>query len=129
LPFYTLGQRGGLMIGGKATHAQEPWYVARKDVQRNALIVAQRRDAQALASHTVRTGPINWLCQPFERHATLAVKVRYRQADQRSEVHCWAGGGLELRFQQPQRAATVGQYAVLYAGERCLGGGVIAETL
>jgi tRNA-specific 2-thiouridylase len=129
LPFYTLGQRGGLTIGGQATHAQEPWYVARKDTARNALIVAQRHDVQALASHSLRTGPVNWLCAKPVLPATLAAKVRYRQADQTAEIRGLAGGGLELKFQEPQRAATVGQYAVLYAGERCLGGGVIAETL
>jgi tRNA-specific 2-thiouridylase len=129
LPFYTLGQRGGLEIGGKATHAQEPWYVARKDSQRNALIVAQRHDVQALGCGVLRTGPINWLCEPPALPATLATKVRYRQSDQQAVATAIAGDGLELRFHEPQRAATVGQYAVLYADDRCLGGGVIAETL
>jgi tRNA-uridine 2-sulfurtransferase len=129
LPFYTLGQRGGLEIGGKATHAQEPWYVARKDVQRNALIVAQRHDVQALGCNALHTGPISWLCEPPLLPATLAVKVRYRQADQQAVATALADDGLELRFQEPQRAATVGQYAVLYADDRCLGGGVIAKTL
>jgi tRNA-specific 2-thiouridylase len=36
-----------------------------------------------------------------------------------------ADGGLGLHFDAPQRAATPGQYAVLYDGERCLGGAVI----
>ena len=102
---------------------------ATKETVRNALIVAQRHDVQALASHSLRTGPVNWLCATPVLPATLAVKVRYRQADQPAEIRGIADGGLELKFQEPQRAATVGQYAVLYAGDRCLGGGVIAETL
>jgi tRNA-uridine 2-sulfurtransferase len=129
LPFYTLGQRGGLEIGGQATHAPEPWYVARKDSARNALIVAQRHDVQALASRGLRTGAVNWLCAPPALPAALTAKLRYRQADQPAQVTRWGAGGLELRFPEPQRAATAGQYAVLYAQERCLGGGVIAETL
>jgi tRNA-specific 2-thiouridylase len=129
LPFYTLGQRGGLDIGGTRQHANEPWYVSRKDVARNALIVSQRHDVQALASKVVRTGPVNWLCEPSTMPRTMAAKVRYRQADQSVVVSEAASGAVELRFSEPQRAVTVGQYAVLYDGERCLGGGVIAETL
>jgi tRNA-specific 2-thiouridylase len=130
LPFYTLGQRGGLEIGGTRTHAAEPWYVARKDVSRNALIVAQRHEQQALAVSGLHTGPINWLCTPPSLPVALAAKVRYRQPDQPVELRSGAASGtLEVRFEVPQWAVTAGQYAVFYAGERCLGGGVIAETL
>jgi tRNA-specific 2-thiouridylase len=133
LPFYTLGQRGGLEIGGSNRHAPEPWYVARKVAARNTLIVAQRHDVDALACTVVRTGPFNWLAQRPAEAATLTAKLRYRQADQVADVHACAddtgAGSLELQFREPQRAATVGQYAALYDGERCLGGGVIAKTL
>jgi tRNA-specific 2-thiouridylase len=37
-------------------------------------------------------------------------------------------GALQIRFTEPQRAVTPGQFAVLYDGERCLGGGVIERT-
>lgn len=130
LPFYTLGQRGGLEIGGTRDHAAEPWYVARKDASRNALIVVQRHEQQQLATSALRTGPVNWLCAPQSLPAMVTAKVRYRQADQQAVIRTGiAQGTVELRFDEPQWAVTAGQYAVFYAGERCLGGGVIAETL
>ena len=57
-------------------------------------------------------------------------RIRYRQADQACTVHPGGDGGdgdraLDLHFERAQRAAAPGQYAVLYDGEECLGGGVI----
>jgi tRNA-specific 2-thiouridylase len=52
-------------------------------------------------------------------------KARYRQADSACELAADANGAFSLRFGDPQWAVTPGQSAVLYDGERCLGGGVI----
>lgn len=129
LPFYTIGQRDGLMIGGRHGHAAEPWYVARKDSQRNTLVVAQRHEQQALCSQQVRVQSVNWLCEPPALPHPLNVKLRYRQADQAATLEPSETGVHELRFAEPQRAATCGQYAVFYQSRRCLGGGLIADTL
>jgi tRNA-specific 2-thiouridylase len=129
LPFYTLGQREGLLIGGTAGHAPEPWYVVRKDTARNALVVAQRHERESLECRRLRTTAANWLAARLTDPWRAAAKIRYRQPDQSVMVQPLAGEALELCFELPQRAATVGQYAVLYDGERCLGGAQIAETL
>jgi tRNA-specific 2-thiouridylase len=55
-------------------------------------------------------------------------QTRYRQEDQACEVRVRDDGTLEVRFAQAQRAVTPGQSVVLYAGEECLGGAVIAAT-
>jgi tRNA-specific 2-thiouridylase len=55
-------------------------------------------------------------------------KVRYRQADQAVIVTPLADGRARLEFDLDQRAVTPGQYAVLYQGTRCLGGGIIETT-
>ena len=57
-----------------------------------------------------------------------AVKVRYRQADQPARLEPRADGTARIVFEKPQRAVTPGQYAVVYEGEKCLGGAVI-ETV
>jgi tRNA-specific 2-thiouridylase len=129
LPFYTLGQRSGLEIGGISGGAGEPWYVARKEPRRNALLVVPGAERAALGSSVVTTGTINWLCEPPVTVFAAGVKLRYRQADQAASVELQPDHSAVLRLQTPQWAATPGQTAALYAGERCLGGGVIEETL
>src|SRR5208282_5207500 len=64
LAFYTLGQRAGLKIGGRAGAAAAPWYVADKDLARNALIVVQRPDHPLLLSSAFEVAEIHWLEPP-----------------------------------------------------------------
>ena len=142
LAFYTLGQRGGLQIGGKRGHSEEPWYVAVKDGRRNVLVVVQGHDHPLLASSALTTEEMHWLIPPRTEPAgpmgqpggpmgqpfRCTVKVRYRQADQAALFEPMANGTARIVFDQPQRAVTPGQYAVIYDGDRCLGGAVI-ETV
>jgi len=125
LAFYTLGQRGGLHIGGRAGRAEEPWYVAAKDRARNTLVVVQGHDHPLLWSRALTTGRWHWLAPPRREALACAVKVRYRQSDQAALLEPRADGTTHIVFEQPQRAVTPGQYAVAYEGERCLGGAVI----
>ncbi len=139
LSFYTLGQRQGLGIGGvKEKGAQRgggehrPWFVARKDIERNTLYAVQGHEHPWLLSPALRAQDLSWVsgaapAGPWPR--TLAAKTRYRQADAACRLsHCDASG-LVLEFDQAQWAVTPGQSAVLYDGEVCLGGGVIATAL
>lgn len=125
LAFYTLGQRGGLEIGGRAGHDEAPWYVARKDLARNALIVVQGHDHPLMQSSWVKTGAMHWLLATPDTPFAATAKVRYRQPDQACRVEPQADSSIELHFDQPQRAVTPGQFAVIYQGTRCLGGAVI----
>jgi tRNA-uridine 2-sulfurtransferase len=128
LAFYTLGQRGGLEIGGRAGAREDAWYVASKNLERNELTAVQGHDHPLLVSRALATGPCNWLVQPEVPEFASQIKVRYRQPDQACHATMCADGALHVRFDQPQRAVTPGQFAVLYDGERCLGGGVIEGT-
>jgi len=126
--FYTLGQRGGLEIGGRAGCEDQPWYVATKDPIRNALIVVQGHDHPLLLSSGIVTEAAHWLAEPPAVEFACQVKLRYRQSDQSARVSRLADGRLQVQFERPQRAVTPGQSCVLYEGDRCLGGAVIERT-
>src|SRR5580698_5814289 len=129
LAFYTLGQRGGLQIGGRRGHSEQPWYVAAKDGQRNVLVVVQGHDHPLLASSALTTEAMHWLTSPRPEAFRCTAKVRYRQADQAARFEPLPDGSARLIFDQPQRAVTPGQYAVIYDGDRCLGGAVIEAVV
>ena len=131
LAFFTIGQRRGLGIGGRSDRAQAPWYVAAKDRARNALIVVQGHDHPTLLTRWLRVRDMHWIAGPAPPlPLRCGAKIRYRQTDQA----CTARPGerdrntLDLRFERPQWAAAPGQYAVLYDGDECLGGGVIESA-
>ena len=126
LMYYTLGQRQGLQIGGRKDAPEEPWYVVDKDMQANALIVAQG-DTDLLLTRELAASDPSWIgAKPadLESGLTCMAKVRYRQTDQPCVVTS-AGDELRVRFEEPQRAVAPGQFVVFYRGNRCLGGAVI----
>ena len=148
LSFYTLGQRQGLGIGGvkeapvrvKGRKAappppkpaggveHQPWFVARKDLAHNALIVVQGHDHPWLQYRQLVADDTSWVAGVPPAAGALGAKARYRQADAPAQLAAGAGSGFTLDFAQPQWAVTPGQSAVLYDGEVCLGGGVIASA-
>jgi tRNA-specific 2-thiouridylase len=133
LAYYTLGQRHGLHIGGVADGAEAPWYVARKDAERNELVVVQGSDHPLLFDDWLVASDAHWIGaspqeladgDPLRCHA----KIRYRQPDQICTVVRTGERELAVSFDQPQRTPTPGQYVVLYDGDRCLGGAVIERA-
>jgi tRNA-specific 2-thiouridylase len=129
LMYYTLGQRQGLDVGGVRGAAEKPWYVAVKDLARNALVVVQQHDHPLLLSHEFDTEPAQWIAgSPPAHRFRCTVKTRYRQADQACEVEVQPDGRCRVRADVPQRAVTPGQSAVFYAGESCLGGAIIGTV-
>jgi len=129
LMYYTLGQRQGLGIGGRATASDAPWYVVAKDLARNALIVVQGHDHPLLLTDSLRAAQLSWIAgQPPAPRFDCVAKVRYRQEDRPCSVHVLPDGTCEVQFDAPQRAVTPGQYVVFYRGDECLGGGVIESS-
>ncbi|HEY9181818.1 MAG TPA: tRNA 2-thiouridine(34) synthase MnmA [Gammaproteobacteria bacterium] len=134
LPYYTLGQRHGLGLGGAADRPDDAWYVAAKDAERNELIVVQghehpwllREGLAADEMHWIGAPPEAWLVgTPLRCHA----KIRYRQRDQACTIVRTGERSLEAHFDTRQRTPTPGQFIVLYDGDRCLGGATIDAPL
>jgi tRNA-specific 2-thiouridylase len=115
---YTIGQRQGLGL------SDGPWYVAGVDPEGNAVYVARRGQ---LGTERAVIGEENWLAELPERFRA-GVKLRYNTAEVPAEAERRGGEGTVLRFNEPQ-VVTPGQSAVLYDGERVLGGGILRREL
>lgn len=118
--FYTLGQRHGLDVGGGL-----PYYVVDKNMEKNEVYVSTnlndpnmwRHDLLLKAVHWIDGVPQDGLYQMRVRHRASLVDVRL------AHDH----GGVRLHLDDAQRAAAAGQSVVLYDGDVCLGGGIIAH--
>jgi tRNA-specific 2-thiouridylase len=112
---YTVGQRKGLEVGGQAV----PLYVIRLDAATQRVIVGPRA---ALAVQAARIIDANWLSDIGNRPVMAKVRSMSRPVPARLD-------GEWLRFDAPEYGVAPGQAAVLYDGDRVLGGGWIEETL
>lgn len=126
LMFYTLGQRQGINIGGLKNHIESPWYVVKKELATNRLIVAQGNNHPLLFSSALLCNQLTWICgQAPDAPLSCHAKTRYRQADQACVISVSSVDSYHVHFSEQQRAVTPGQYVVFYKNDECLGGGVI----
>jgi len=115
---YTVGQRKGLEIGGQP----EPLYVVKIDAPRRCVIVGPR---EALAVDAARLTDINWLGGDFSGPEPISVQAKVRSLARPVPARL---DGDRLLFDRPEYGVAPGQAAVLYDGDRVLGGGWLAET-
>lgn len=127
LAYYTIGQRGGLGIGGVRGGREAPWFVAAKDVARNTLILVQETDHPLLMADGLTTERPHWIAgaPPATPPFRCRARLRHRQPLQDCEVVRLDADGCIVRFDQRQRAVTPGQSIVFYRADECLGGAVI----
>ena len=112
---FTVGQRRGLEIGG----SPEPLYVIRLEAEANRVVVGPRR---ALAVSAARLSDLNWLGGAAGGPITVKVRSMAKPVPARFD-------GERVLFDAPEYGVAPGQAAVLYAGDRVLGGGWIEETV
>ena len=126
LPFYTIGQRKGIGIGG----AEQAYYVVGKDVERNIVLVEQGNDHPSLFSKALLAEKLSWISFPPSSPFLCHAKIRHRQQDQSCEIlFSLSKERVQVRFSSPQRAIAPGQFIVFYDGLICMGGGRILSTI
>lgn len=114
---YTVGQRKGLGIAWK-----QPLHVCAIDTEQNRVVVGEREE---LATSVLTAARATWSRPPAENEFRAACRIRYRHQPALCRVVMLAGDRFEVYFDNPQTSVTPGQAAVLYDGEKVLGGGWI----
>ena len=124
--FYTIGQRKGLGIGGR----KESLFVLATDVEQNVVYVGEGDNHPGLYRKVLHIRPdeVHWI-DPATRlsegqRRRYAVRIRYRQPLQQAELIA-DSDGLYIRFDEPQRGITAGQFAAWYEGDTLIGSGTI----
>jgi tRNA-specific 2-thiouridylase len=112
---FTVGQRRGLDIGGQ----DEPLFVLKLEPDSGRVVVGPKR---ALAVRGARLAGVNWLGEGQREGLTAKVRSLAKPTPVRFD-------GESLLFERPEYGVAPGQAAVLYEGERVLGGGWIEETV
>ncbi len=142
--FYTVGQRHGLYLGGGL-----PYYVVRKDLARNIVYVSKNLNAEDLWATELRLEDLHLrnglTTEDLVKIPNLQVRLRHRaplinvnaevvsslrgpRVTTRSEKEGTVlAEGLVIKFGGAVKRPAAGQSAVLYSGEVCLGGGIVAE--
>jgi len=127
---YTMGQRKGLGIGGRANSDEIPWFVVDKDLEHNTLLVAQGHDHPMLLKQGLDASQLHWIsgnppdCLPLGCHA----RIRHRQPLQQCQIISIQDDRCQVEFKNSQRAITPGQSIVFYQADICLGGGIIEQA-
>lgn len=118
---YTIGQRRGLGLA-----MSEPVYVKYKDMERNQVVIAT--NAELFSDHLI-ADTFNWSAMDASAEPIRCkAKTRYQAKEADCTVTVLPDSRVEVRFDQPQRALTIGQAVVLYDDDVVLGGGVIREV-
>ncbi|MEK7463869.1 MAG: tRNA 2-thiouridine(34) synthase MnmA [Patescibacteria group bacterium] len=121
--FFTIGERHGFTITKKSSHDQ-PYYVIAKNLEKNAITVANKTTEGSLPNGIKKTtlSDINWNQGSVPLNKILLARSRYREELQ--EVKFTDQKTVE--FVKPQYTLSAGQSLVVYDGEACLGGGILS---
>jgi tRNA-specific 2-thiouridylase len=118
--FYTIGQRHGLDVGGGL-----PYYVVGKDMDKNEVYVTTNLNDESLWRPKLTLISAHWI-NDTPRAAEYQVRVRHRAQLIPTQLSYNEDGSVELTLDNAERAVAAGQSVVIYNGDLCVGGGIIA---
>lgn len=119
--FYTIGQRRGLGLAGG------PWYVVGKDADGNTVEVVHGDELARYRRKMLTIRNPNWIAGPPARQR-LAVRIRHGERLAACTFLPDADGGVTITLDEADPGVAPGQFAVLYDGEECLGGGPLGAS-
>jgi len=126
--YYTIGQRKGLEIGGRQGDIEAPWFVIRKDLDKNNIIVAQGTNNPELYQTKLEGCNLEWHQPPSQKHFHCLASIRHRQTPVPCTVTLQDEKKCLVTFDDPQRAITPGQYICLYDKTVVLGNAQILRS-
>lgn len=121
--FYTIGQRQGIGLSGG------PWYVVAKNIDDNTVFISRSYYAPDKQRNSCLIGGCNWIVGQAPVDEVLQVKLRH--GPQRYDAQLTACGVDQYQVNLcdgNDHGIATGQYAVVYRGDECLGGGTIEST-
>ena len=118
--FYTIGQRRGLGIGGG-----KPYYVTDKNMDTNTVYVSSKIDDDDLWSDTISLRSSHWINSEPDPEKNYQIRVRHLGELSDAKLSK-ADNQWQVNLESPLRALSPGQSAVIYDGDRVVGGGVIS---
>ena len=120
--YYTIGQRQGIKLSGG------PWYVVDKDPAKNIVYISKQYDNAAEHKAGMLVTSMNWIAQQTPETSELTIKYRHGAAIHQAHVVWQDSAWVITLAQESKQGIAAGQFAVLYAGDICLGGGVIDKA-
>ena len=120
--YYTIGQRQGIKLSGG------PWYVVDKDPAKNIVYISKEYHNAAEHKAGMIVTTMNWISQQAPEKSELDVKYRHGAAIHQARVMLQDGAWVITLAQESKQGIAAGQFAVLYDGDVCLGGGVIDQA-
>lgn len=116
---FTIGQRHGIKIASST-----PYYVAKKDIKNNTLVVTHNPNEPLLYSKRVELNSLH-LINPLQKSSKVMARFRHQGQLIKAELEIISKHSAVITFSEPQKALASGQSIVFYQTNVCLGGGVI----
>lgn len=121
--YYTIGQRQGIGLSGG------PWYVVGKEASTNTVFISKQYYDVEQHKKGMMVSGMNWLCPITEKTIHLDVKFRHGQNFHSAMIEVLGDDRIKITLdQESKQGIAAGQFAVLYQGSLCFGGGVIDQA-